>query len=192
MILWQFGSLRSFGYDLIVADPPWDFENYSVKGTLKGADPHYDVMSHEAIKSLRVGDLARGDCLLLLWATGCMLPLAFEVMRAWGFTYKTELVWRKLTVNGKPRMGTGYRARTMHEPVLLGVVGNPDHKPFLSLFDGEAREHSRKPEAFYAAVDQCCPKLGFRADLFSRTTRPGWDAWGHEAGKFETEEEAAA
>jgi hypothetical protein len=59
-----------FGYDLIVADPPWDFENYSDAGTKKGADPHYSVMPLEAIKTLPVHELARGDCLLLLWTTG--------------------------------------------------------------------------------------------------------------------------
>lgn len=176
---WPFGRLQTFGYDLIVADPPWDFRNYSDKGTLKGADPHYSVMTLGEIKSLQVGNLARRDCLLLLWATGCMLPDALEVMRAWGFTYKTELVWRKLTKNGKPRMGTGYRARNFHEPVLLGVVGNPEHKPFKSMFDGVAREHSRKPDEFNVEIDRCCPKLTFRADLFSALQgRAGWTEWG--------------
>ncbi|BAQ18335.1 MT-A70 family methyltransferase [Methyloceanibacter caenitepidi] len=174
-----------FGYELIVADPPWDFENYSEAGTGKGADPHYSVMSLAEIKALPVGDLARGDCLLLLWATGCMLPLALQVMESWGFTYKSEIVWRKTTVNGKVRIGTGYRVRTMHEPVLVGTMGNPHHKPFPSLIDGLAREHSRKPDEFYEAIDRCCPSLGFRADLFARTRRPGFDSWGDEVGKFD-------
>jgi N6-adenosine-specific RNA methylase IME4 len=67
---WQFGDPQMFGFDVIIADPPWDFKNYSDAGTLKGADPHYDVMTLDAIKALRVLDLARGDCLLLMWTTG--------------------------------------------------------------------------------------------------------------------------
>lgn len=182
--VWPFGKLKMFGYDLLVVDPPWDFENYSDAGTLKGADPHYEVQSLEWIRTLPVGQLARGDCLLLLWATGCMLDVAIDTLKHWGFVYKSEIIWRKLTVNGKSRMGTGYRVRTMHEPILLGTIGNPQHKPFLSVIDGQAREHSRKPEEFYAAVDESCPDLGFRADLFCRQQRIGWDAFGNETWKF--------
>jgi N6-adenosine-specific RNA methylase IME4 len=181
---WQFGDLQMFGHDVIVADPPWDFHNYSDRGTAKGADPHYRVQPLDWIKALRVGDLARGDCLLLLWATGCMLPQALDVMRAWGFAFKSEMVWRKLYASGKPRMGTGYRVRTLHEPVLVGTVGNPRHKPLPSLFDGIAREHSRKPMEFYDVLAAATPGA-FRADLFTRETRPGFTGWGDEAAKFD-------
>ena len=182
---WQFGELRMFGYRLVVADPPWDFANYSDAGTKKGADPHYSVMCLDAIKALRVGELIRGDGLLLLWSTGCMLPQCLEVMNAWGFVYKSEIIWRKVFPSGKLRMGTGYRVRTMHEPVLLGTIGNPKHKPFPSIFDGIAREHSRKPDAFYQLLDEFAPEFqGERADLFSRQHRQGWDGWGDEVGKF--------
>lgn len=181
---WPFGDLCPLTYDLIVADPPWDFENFSEAGTKKGADPHYDVMALDAIKALPVGQLARGDCLLMLWGTGCMLPQVLEVMRAWGFAFKSEMVWRKVTRNGKVRMGTGYRVRSMHEPVLLGTMGKPQHKAFPSLFDGIARQHSRKPEEFYGLCDQRMQAIR-KLDLFSRTNRPGWEAWGKEVGKFE-------
>ena len=70
MAAWQFGTLAMFAHDVIVADPPWDFENYSDAGTKKGADPHYSVMALKEIKALPVHELARGDCLLLLWTTG--------------------------------------------------------------------------------------------------------------------------
>lgn len=181
---WPFEPLRMFGYDLIEADPPWDFENYSDAGTAKGADPHYAVMSLNDIKAMRVGDLARGDCLLLLWATGCMLPQALDVMSAWGFTFKSEMVWRKLTKNGLPRMGTGYRVRTLHEPILVGTMGNPMHAAFPSLFGGVAREHSRKPEEFYEIVRDRTHGLT-RCSLFTRETREGFDGWGNEATKFD-------
>jgi len=185
-MIWPFGSLRPISYDLIVADPPWDFINYSDKGTRKGADPHYRVMSLADIQALPVSQLARGDCLLLLWATGAMLPKCIETAEAWGFTYKTELIWRKLWPSGKPRMGTGYRARSFHEPVILATMGSPKHKPFPSLFDGTSRQHSRKPDEFFAIIDRCCEGLANRAELFSREDRAGWDAFGDQSGRFNT------
>lgn len=182
---WPFGRLQMFGYDLLVVDPPWDFVNYSEAGTKKGADPHYSVMSLDAIKALPVGEFARGDCLLLLWTCGWMRPSDREgVLSAWGFANKSEIAWRKTTRIGKVRVGTGYRVRNMHETLYLGTIGNPRHRPFDSLFDGLAREHSRKPDEFYARVDRCCPGLTARADIFSRTERAGWATWGHETGKF--------
>lgn len=120
----------------------------------------------------------------MMWATGCMLPQCLDVMKAWGFTYKSEMVWRKTTVNGKIRMGTGYRVRTMHEPILVGTLGNPKHKPFPSVFDGLAREHSRKPDEFYALFDLYAPYLTNRSDIFARTRRAGWDSFGNEIDKF--------
>jgi len=185
---WQFPGLAMFGYDTIVADPPWDFENYSDAGTLKGADPHYDVMRLDAIKALRVGDLARGDCLLLLWTTGWAMATgqAQEVARAWGFKPITEMVWTKRTANGMRRMGTGYRVRTMHEPILVCTIGKPLHRPFPSCFDGVAREHSRKPDEFYFLVEKHTPNH-FRCDLFARQSRDGFEAWGDEVSKFEKE-----
>jgi N6-adenosine-specific RNA methylase IME4 len=182
---WHFGTLRMFGYSVIVADPPWDFENYSAAGTAKGADPHYSVMTLDAIKALRVGELARGDCLLLQWTTGWAMATgqAQQVARAWGFNPITEMVWNKRTAKGKTRMGTGYRVRTMHEPILVCTIGSPRHHPFPSSFDGVAREHSRKPDEFYSLVEECTPGA-FRCDLFARQRRDGFDVWGDEAGKF--------
>lgn len=187
---WPFEPLRLFSYEVIVADPPWDFENYSEAGTKKGADPHYAVMPLATIKALPVGQLARGDCLLLLWACGCMLPQALEVMQAWGFVFKSEMIWRKVFPSGKPRMGTGYRVRTMHEPILVGTIGRPKHKAFPSIFDGIAREHSRKPDTFYDLVGAQTPLAIARADLFSRESRANFEGWGAEHGKFDATEAA--
>lgn len=183
---WQFGHLKMFGYDVIVADVPADFALYCKEtGGEKSMHAHYETMTLDEIRALRVGDLARGDCLLLLWGCGWMRPSDREsIMTAWGFVYKSELAWRKVTKNGKPSMGPGYRVRTMHEPIYLGTIGNPQHKPFKSLFDGVRREHSRKPEEFYRMVERAAPNA-FRVDLFSRQPRAGWDTWGNEANKFE-------
>ena len=186
MSAWPFCELPPLSYDVIVADPPWDFKNYSPAGTAKGADPHYSVMSLDAIKALPVGLLARGDCLLLLWTCGWAMATgqAQEVARAWG-SAQSEMVWRKLTASGKPRMGTGYRVRTLHEPILVATIGHPTHKPLPSLFDGIAREHSRKPDEFYGIVTDHTPAAMRRADLFARETRPSFDGWGLEHGKFD-------
>jgi N6-adenosine-specific RNA methylase IME4 len=184
---WQFGNLRTFGYDLIVADPPWRFELYDeATGSEKGPAAQYETMSLEEIKALRVGELARGDCLLLLWTCGWAIATgqAQDVAKAWGFKPITEMIWNKRTRTGKWRVGPGYRVRTMHEPVLVCTAGNPEHDAFPSAFDGLAREHSRKPEEFYQLVDRYAPGLQLRADLFTRTKRDGWDGWGREAGKF--------
>lgn len=183
---WPFGNLRMFGYDVIVADPPWTFDLYSEAGAGKSAMKHYDCMSLDAIKALPVGHLVRGDCLLLLWTCGWAMATgqALDVCRAWDFEPVTEIIWRKTTAAGKVRMGPGYRARTMHEPILMAKIGSPVHSPYPSLFDGIAREHSRKPEEFYALVEKHGPSAS-RADLFARTRRPGWDAWGNEVDRFE-------
>lgn len=185
---WPFGPLRMLGYDLIVADPPWDFRLYSEAGEAKSAHAHYDCMTPEEIKALPVGLLAGRDCLLALWTTGWAMAtgLATDVVRAWGFAPVTEIVWRKTTRTGKVRMGPGYRARTMHEPVLIAKIGNPVHGALPSLFDGVAREHSRKPDEFYDLIRSKTKHMLHRVDLFSREMRPGFEGWGREHGKFDT------
>lgn len=183
---WPFGDLLPLSFDVIAADNPWPFALYSDAGNEKSASAQYETMSIEEIAALPVGQLARGDCLLLMWATGAILPDALMVMAAWGFTFKSEMVWRKTTRHGKVRVGTGYRVRSMHEPVLIGTMGNPLHKPFPSVFDGLAREHSRKPDSFFSMVERHTP-TAFRLDLFSRQTRPGWAAFGRESTKFDTD-----
>jgi N6-adenosine-specific RNA methylase IME4 len=127
--------------------------------------------------------LLKNNAVVLLWTTGAMLAQAFAVMQAWGITYKTNLMWRKVTRNGKVRMGCGFWARTTHEPILLGTVGKPRTITMRSCFDGIAREHSRKPDEFYRMITERTPGLR-RADLFAREKRDGWDAWGDEVEKF--------
>jgi N6-adenosine-specific RNA methylase IME4 len=174
-----------FYYDTIVIDPPWDFVNYSAKGTIKGADPHYQVQSLEWIKALPIGQLARTPAICLLWATAPMLPEALACLKLWGFEYKSKIEWRKMTPNGKVRVGTGYRVRTMSEPILLGAMGEQTHAAFPSIFDGIAKEHSRKPDEFFEMVRECTPEAYARVDLFSRESRPGFVGWGNERGKFD-------
>src|SRR4051812_8895487 len=102
---WVFDPLIPLSYDLLVIDPPWRFRTWGEHNQAKSASKHYALMTLDDIKALPVNQLAQGDCLMMLWATGAMLPQAFEVMKAWGFTYKSMMIWRKVTVNAKVRMG---------------------------------------------------------------------------------------
>ncbi|WP_234841074.1 MT-A70 family methyltransferase [Sinorhizobium meliloti] len=129
---------------MIVIDIPWPFDLYSDAGAKKSASTRYDVMSAEQIRALPVGQLASMHRLIYSWATAPHLPFAVECLKAWGFEYKSFMAWRKTTAAGKVRMGIGYRVRT-GEIVLVGTLGNPkqSHVP-PTIFDGIAREHSRK------------------------------------------------
>jgi N6-adenosine-specific RNA methylase IME4 len=145
-----FHPLLPHSYDLAVIDAAWHFKVYSeVTGAKKSAQAHYQVMTLDEIMALPVRELLKKDAIVYSWATGAMLPQAIAAMAAWGITYKSSLVWRKTTVNGKPRWGTGFWARSMHEHLLLGRIGKPKCFALPSIFDGIAREHSRKPDEFY-------------------------------------------
>jgi N6-adenosine-specific RNA methylase IME4 len=151
----------------------------------RNGDPHYKVMDLDAIKALPVGHLARPDAILMLRSTGAMLPEALDVLHVWSAKYLSQIIWRKVTRNPKVRVGTGYRVRSCHEPVLLASFGGrQQHKAFPLIFDGLAREHSRKPDEFYDIVLARTPGLD-RCDLFSRETRSSFDGWGNEHGKFD-------
>lgn len=190
-----FAGLTPFGYHLIMADPPWRFELYSPKGEAKSAQAQYRTMTIEEIAALPVGTLAAGDAVLWLWCTWPLLldganparsPVG-EVMRRWGFRYATGGAWAKRTKRGKTAFGTGYRLRSACEPFLIGVCGEPrTARDVRNLIEGEAREHSRKPEAAYRAAEALLPGAR-RLELFSRASRPGWETWGDEAGKFDGE-----
>lgn len=181
---WAFAPLMPMSYEVLAIDPPWRFRTWSESNQAKSASKHYSLMVTDDIEAMPVGQLAQRDCLLLLWVTAPMVPQGLACMKAWGFTYKSNMVWRKTTVNGKVRMGTGYWARSMHEQVLIGCIGKPrKFSAFPSLFDGLAREHSRKPDEFFALAEKHTAGLR-RADVFSREARPGWDSFGNETGKF--------
>lgn len=184
---WPFDPLTPFCADLIVADPPWLVEMRSENGETKAPQAHYSCLPIEAIKRFPVGQLAGSDCWLHLWTVAPLLDRAFDVMNAWGFTYVSRYSWLKTTINGKRRIGPGYIVRTFHEDVLIGRIGNPRReKPMPSVFEGLAREHSRKPDEFYALVEQFAP-MARRVDLFARQSRTGWATWGNEATKFDGE-----
>jgi N6-adenosine-specific RNA methylase IME4 len=164
-------------YGVIYADPPWRFEPRSrITGMDRAADNHYPTMPLEEIKALPIP--AAPDCVLFLCATAPMLPQALEVMAAWGFTYRTHMVWVK------DRTGTGYWVRSRHELLLIGTRGEapapaPGDQPVSVVFASVTR-HSSKPAEFAAMIERMFPNVP-RIELFARVRRPGWDVWGDEA-----------
>ena len=166
---------------MILADPEWRFEVWSRdKGLDRAADTHYPTSDLAAIKARGVADIAAPDCVLFLWATAPMLPQALEVMAAWGFAYKSHLIW------AKDRDGTGYWFRNRHELLLVGTRGDIPAPAmgtqFRSVIEAEVSEHSAKPEAFLEIVERYFPNLP-KIELNRRgPARPGWDAWGNETG----------
>jgi N6-adenosine-specific RNA methylase IME4 len=180
-------------YRVIYADPPWTFATYSAKGKGRSAEAHYDCLSLADIKRLPVGEWAARDCVLLLWATDPLLDKAFDVIRAWGFTYKTVgFYWAKLKKSASPRLfdqqsfftGLGFWTRANPEQCLLATRGHPRRRTggVKKLIVSPRREHSRKPDEAYERIEALCE--GPYLELFARTERPGWDSWGLDTEAF--------
>ena len=168
-------------YSVIYADPPWHFATWSAKGRGRCADAWYDTMSLDAIKALPVADYAASDCVLLLWAIDPLLHVAFDVISAWGFTYKTVgFYWTKTNRDGSPFTGLGRWTRSNPEPCLLATRGHPKRlsAAVRKLIVSPRREHSRKPDEAYERIEALLP--GPYLELFARQQRPGWDVWGNE------------
>ena len=188
-----------FKYGLIMADPPWRYENWSKEGEHKNAQKHYDCISTDEICAMNIGASAAPDSVLMLWGTSPMLPEALRVMSAWGFDYKGKaFCWAKNTKksiespdplvpigDGRNwKMGLGYGSRSNTEDCWIGTTGNPRrlNADVRELIIEPLREHSRKPdEAFYRAERLFS---GPYLEAFSRQERPGWDAFGNEVSKF--------
>ena len=157
-------------FQVIVADPPWRYES--------GNSLPYPTMDIEDIKAMPVRDIAADDAVLWLWTTNAHLRVAFDVVEAWGFEYRTLLTWVK------DRMGTGEWLRGQTEHCLLAVKGRP---VFVSgshptVLQAARREHSRKPEEFYALVEATC--AGGKVELFCRERRERWQPFGNDVDKF--------
>lgn len=160
-------------FRVIVADPPWNYSNRADDATHRARNPYPD-MSIEDICALPVGDLAADDAVLWLWTTNAHMFQAFSVLAAWGFEQKTILTWVK------DRMGTGHWLRGQSEHCLLAVRGYPTVLLMnqTTVLHGPLREHSRKPDEFYALVEALCP--GSKVELFARQVRDGWVAHGND------------
>jgi N6-adenosine-specific RNA methylase IME4 len=189
-------SLLSFArgkeFETVLADPPWRFQNR----TGKVAPEHvrlarYRTMSFEEIGALPVGEAVADRAHLYLWVPNALLGEGLAIMREWGFTYKTNLVWFKTRKDGGPDgRGVGFYFRNVTELVLFGVKGSrrtldPGRRQ-VNLFAERKREHSRKPEQLYDIIEDCSP--GPYLELFARHSRAGWHQWGDELAVQPSEE----
>lgn len=194
----EFMALRpSGGFKLIYGDPAWCWDAYSEAGLGKSPEAHYDTMTDEDILRLPVPVLAAQNCVLAMWATFPKLPLALDVMHAWGFDYRTGGAWGKTTKDGQGlAFGGGYILRSASELLLIGVRGAPRAQSksvrncWMTEVEGlfwaaQRREHSRKPDKVRADLEALFPAP--RIELFARTKAPGWAAWGNQVDKFEAE-----
>jgi N6-adenosine-specific RNA methylase IME4 len=170
----------------ILADPPWRFANR----TGKMAPEHkrlsrYNTMTHQEILDLPVAQLALPRSHLYLWVPNALVLEGLEVMKHWGFTYKTNLVWYKVRKDGGPDgRGVGFYFRNVTEMILFGTRGSmrtlAPGRTQVNILSSRKREHSRKPDEFYDIVEECSP--GPYLELFARHSRPGWYQWGNEIG----------
>jgi N6-adenosine-specific RNA methylase IME4 len=174
-------------YGVIYADPPWSFRTWSAKGTGRGAISHYECLSFEALTALPIAELAARDCVLFLWAVDPHLEQAFELIRAWGFKYKTVgFYWVKQNKKSQGFCtGLGFWTRANPEQCLLATRGQPKRlgRDVRKLVIEPRREHSRKPDEVRDRIEQLVH--GPYVELFARETKSGWDYWGDQAGLFD-------
>lgn len=173
----------------ILADPPWQFTNR----TGKMAPEHkrlsrYPTLALSDIKDIPVADAVEDESHLYLWVPNALLAEGLDVMQAWGFTYKTNLVWHKIRKDGGPDgRGVGFYFRNTTELILFGVRGRlrtlPPGRSQVNIILSRKREHSRKPDEQYDLIESCSPAPYL--ELFARGSRPGWTTWGNQAEHYE-------
>lgn len=171
-------------FSTIYADPPWRFQNR----TGKVAPEHqrllrYPTMSVEEIVQMPINALAAAQAHLYLWVPNALLAEGFAVLREWGFSYKTNLVWFKHRKDGGPDgRGVGFYFRNVTELLLFGTRGNmrtlSPGRTQVNFLATRKREHSRKPDEMYDLIERCSP--GPYLELFARHRREGWVQWGNE------------
>jgi N6-adenosine-specific RNA methylase IME4 len=170
----------------VLADPPWPFKVRSPKGEGRSACRHYSILTIDEIKAYPVADMAAADCWLFLWTTTPLLPVALDVMTAWGFTYSgTAFCWTKLNPSGAGfHVGMGFTTRKNVEFCLLGRRGHPRilAHDVRELIVSPRREHSRKPDEQYERIERLV--AGPYLELFARERRPGWTSLGDELDHF--------
>jgi N6-adenosine-specific RNA methylase IME4 len=162
-------------YRVIYADPPWRYEHVETEN--RAIENHYPTLELAEICALPVSALAADDALLFLWATSPKLAEAMQVIEAWGFNYRTCMVWVKDVI------GMGYYARQRHELLLIAVKGHPP-VPATAARPDSVQEwprgrHSEKPHLFYDLIERMYPNWA-RLELFARNTRAGWACLGNE------------
>lgn len=175
-------------FSTILADPPWQFVNR----TGKIAPEHdrltrYSTLKLDEIMALPIDQVTTPTAHLYLWCPNALLPDGFAVMKAWGFSYKSNIVWHKVRKDGgSDGRGVGFYFRNVTELMLFGVRGKnartlaPGRRQ-VNLLATRKREHSRKPDEQYEIIESCSP--GLFLELFGRGTRKGWVTWGNQANE---------
>lgn len=161
-------------YEVIYADPPWKYEQNSIDPT-RQIENQYSTMELEEIKNLKIP--AAKNCILYLWTTAPKLQEAFEVINAWGFTYRTHMIWDKIN------MGMGHWFRTNHELLMVAIKGSPHCPPpslrIASILRERPREHSRKPDIIRTRIASWYPN-NKKLEMFARQKFKGWDTFGNQ------------
>jgi N6-adenosine-specific RNA methylase IME4 len=178
-------ALEGGRFSTVLADPPWRFQNR----TGKVAPEHrrlsrYDTMTAAEVCALPVPEVVADNAHLYLWVPNALIADGMRVMEAWGFTYKSNIVWAKRRKDGAPDgRGVGFYFRNVTELILFGVRGHmrtldPGRRQ-VNMIETQKREHSRKPDEQYGIIEACSP--GPYLEMFARYARPGWVSWGLEA-----------
>ncbi|MDD3118723.1 MAG: MT-A70 family methyltransferase [Victivallales bacterium] len=185
--LLDFVGTRKFA--TILADPPWQFQNR----TGKVAPEHKRLNRYATLKladicSIPVGAITAEQAHLYLWVPNALLLDGLEVMKAWGFSYKTNLIWHKVRKDGGPDgRGVGFYFRNTTEIILFGVKGSmrtlPAGRSQVNIIRSQKQEHSRKPVEQYEIIESCSPPDYL--ELFGRGKRNGWSVWGNQAEEYE-------
>lgn len=182
-------QLRGQRFSTVLADPPWRFQNR----TGKMAPEHkrlnrYETMTLDEIKSLPVLPLLKDTAHCYLWVPNALLPEGIETLKAWGFHYKSNIIWHKVRKDGGPDgRGVGFYFRNTTEIVLFGVRGANARtlapgRSQVNIIRTQKREHSRKPDELYPLIERCSP--GPFLELFARGPRNGWEGWGNESTDY--------
>ena len=176
-------------FQTILADPPWQFTNR----TGKMAPEHkrlnrYSTLSLHEICEIPVSLAADTPSHLYLWVPNALLPEGLEVLKAWGFQYKSNLIWHKVRKDGEPDgRGVGFYFRNTTEIILFGIRGHmralAPGRSQVNIIRTMKQEHSRKPDALYQIIENCSP--GPYLELFARGTRKKWVAWGNQANNYD-------
>ncbi len=184
----HFIGAGDYKFQTILADPPWQFTNR----TGKMAPEHkrlnrYSTLSLKEICEIPVSLAADTSSHLYLWVPNALLPEGLEVMKAWGFQYKSNLIWHKVRKDGGPDgRGVGFYFRNTTEIILFGIRGSmrtlAPGRTQVNIIRTIKQEHSRKPDELYEIIERCSP--GPYLELFARGTRKKWVAWGNQADNY--------
>jgi len=170
-------------YQIIYADPPWNYTTFSSGHGGRQTNQHYKTMRMVDIYNMRIESISKDSSFLFLWAVPSLLPEALHTMSCWGFDFKTiAFTWVKLNrKSGTPFFGMGQWTRTNSEICLLGLRGKPERQSasVSQIIMSKIEEHSKKPDETRNRIIKLCGDLP-RIELFARQRVEGWDTWGNE------------